>query len=261
MEEEQLEKEIVVTLDLDGTLLAHGNKIIGGQETLDLLSEFDRHGIKIVINTGRLDHDIIAIQKMYDFDVSARVSQNGCVVVDDDSIQAKLMDKKEAALIWQELKKHPEIRTEINTVSNRYWKTLRDPNFPKEYYDSHVIKEHYQPVIEYQPITLFLCVGQKETLEPIRDFVEANCQKVHAVMTSKTSLEIYQKGVSKGRTIKEIYPEAEIYGIGDSENDFSVFENSSVSYMINPDSEVNATHTVASITEALQLIKKEITQQ
>lgn len=253
-----MEKEVVVTLDLDGTLLAHGNKIIGGQETLDLLSELDQQGAKIVINTGRLDHDIIAIQAMYDFEVSARVSQNGCVVVDDHSAQAKLMDKKEATLVWQQLQQHPEIRTEINTVSNRYWKSPRDPNFPKEYYDSHVIKEHYQPIIEYQPVTLFLCVGQKETLEPIRDFVKENCQDIHAVMTSRTSLEIYQKGVSKGRTIRELYPDAIIYGIGDSENDFSVFENSDVSYMIKADTEVNATHNVESITQALKMIKKEV---
>lgn len=251
----------MVTLDLDGTLLAHGNKIIGGQETLELLSELDHQGAKIVINTGRLDHDIIAIQDMYDFDVNARVSQNGCVVVDDQSIQAKLMDKTEAGLIWQELKNHPEIRTEINTVSNRYWKSLRDSDFPKEYYDSHIIKKHFQPIIEYQPITLFLCVGQKKTLEPIRDFVRTNCEKVHAVMTSKTSLEIYQKGVSKGRTIKELYPDAKIYGIGDSENDFSVFDNSSVSYMIQPDGKVDATYDVSSITEALKMVKKEVENQ
>ena len=138
---------------------------------------------------------------------------------------------------------------------------MRDSDFPKEYYDSHIIKKHFQPIIEYQPITLFLCVGQKKTLEPIRDFVRTNCEKVHAVMTSKTSLEIYQKGVSKGRTIKELYPDAKIYGIGDSENDFSVFDNSSVSYMIQPDGKVDATYDVSSITEALKMIKKEVENQ
>lgn len=251
-----MNRQVVVTLDLDGTLLAHGNKIIGGSKTIELLSDLAMKGCLIVINTGRLDHDIIAIQNMFGIRIDARVSQNGCVLNDDRTIDAKLMDKTEALTVWQYLKNVSVVRTEINTVSNRYWKTPRDPHFPKEYYDSHVMVKHFTPVLEYQPVTEFLCVGKSEDLIPIRQFVEANCHLLGAIMTSPSSLEIYTKGISKGKTIRGIYPDATIYGIGDSENDYSVFDVSDMSFCVNETADGVATYTVQSVDKALERVKE-----
>ena len=171
-----MKNKVVVTLDLDGTLLAHGNEILGGEKTMACLNELVAMGVAIVINTGRLDHDILAIQNGYHLPIAARVSQNGCVVIDDESVQASIMDKTEAQLVWKELRVTTEIRTEVNTVSNRCWLSPRGPKLPKEYYDSHLLKEDFTEFIDNQPCTLFLCLGDSEKLEKVRHFVKANCQ-------------------------------------------------------------------------------------
>ncbi|MBO3092982.1 HAD family phosphatase [Schleiferilactobacillus harbinensis] len=224
--------DVVLTLDMDGTLVAHGNKIIGGERTIALLSALQQQGCKIIVNTGRLDHDIIAIQNQYHIQIDARVSQNGCVVIDDHSAQARLLNKQEALMVWQFLKPLTSVRTEINTISNRYWKTPRSPSFPKEYYDSHVMVDHFTPVLTYQPVTEFLCVGQTADLNEVRDYVTSHCQLLDAIMTSPSSLEIFPKGLSKGEVLRQLYPSSLIYGIGDSENDFSVFAVSEKSFFV-----------------------------
>lgn len=249
-------REQVITFDLDGTLITSDNKLIGQDKTIMLLKQLLNAGCKIVVNTGRLDHDIISIQKKYELLVSARVSQNGCVMVDNKEAYAQLMNKDEALMVWQELKKKSKVRTEINSVSNRYWKSMRTPNMPKEYYDSHVIVQSFQQVIMYQPVTLFLCLGSSEELESIQEYIRENCDVLQAVMTSPKSLEIYQKGISKGKAIRETYPKAMIYGIGDSENDFSVFENSDISFCVRPDVKERADMYVDRIDIALEKIKE-----
>ncbi len=253
-----MHKEIVITIDLDGTLIARGNSIIGGQTTIDLLSELIANGCKLVVNTGRLDHDIIAIQKLYDLAVSARISQNGCVLVDETNAYAHLMNKQEAKHVLTELNQYEEIRTELNTVSNRYWKTMREPSFPKEYYDSHILTDSFETILAYQPVTLFLCVGDSQQLQKIQEYVFTTCETLTAVMTSRKSLEIYTKGISKGYALRELYPDAMIYGIGDSENDFSVFEVATKSYCVNETLQHPAMHTSASIDLVLQEIKEEL---
>ena len=59
------------------------------------------------------------------------------VINRDDHYQATLLDKQDALQIYKDIKTK-DIRIELNTVSNRYWKTDRDPDFPKEFYDSHI---------------------------------------------------------------------------------------------------------------------------
>lgn len=253
-----MQNKVIVTLDLDGTLLAHGNQIIGGKKTLDLLNELVNMGVQLVVNTGRLDHDILAIQKEYQLPISARVSQNGCVVVDDKQVRARIMDKKEAKLVWKQLRLNTAVRTEVNSVSNRYWLSPRDPNFPNEYYDSSIIKADFAEIIDYQPCTLFLCVGVNKELEAIRRFVSANCSQLQAVMTSQKSLEIYPVGVSKGQTIATLFKDAYVYGIGDSENDFSVFDVSDQAFSVRAETVYPRTRNEADISCALVKIKEDI---
>lgn len=222
----------ILTFDLDGTLIGSGNKIIGGDKTINLLKEIRDRGIKLVANTGRLDHDITSISEKYNIDIDFRISQNGAVVIDDKITTAKILNKKEALQILTHLSKYKNIRYELNTVSNRYWKTPRLAHHPKEYYDSHIINADFKSVILYQPVVLFLCLGQKEELDNIKNYVNTNFQNVRAVSTSNKSLEILTKDVSKGHTLKEIFPHSYIYGIGDSENDYSVFEISDQAYYV-----------------------------
>lgn len=245
----------VLTFDLDGTLIQSKNKIIGGERTLSLLRQISDMGIELVINTGRLDHDIIAICDKYNLAINHRISQNGCVVFNDNQINAVLMDTNEAKEVYKFLKKKENVRTELNTISNRYWNTPREFFRPKEYYDSHIISKDFTEVLEYQPVVLFLCLGSEDDLKEIKKYVLENFHQIYPVMTSPKSLEILPKNVSKGNALKDAFPHEYIYGIGDSENDYSVFEVANESFYVgNDEVAIEGCQKVNQIDEALQII-------
>lgn len=248
----------VLAFDLDGTLINAQNEIIGGKKTLALLKRLQlEHGFQLVINTGRLDHDIYYINLMYDMDITYRISQNGAVVQNAKMSSAKLLDKEQALQLYEELRLS-DLRVELNTVSNRYWHTDRDPDFPKEYYDSSKICKDFMEVIMFQPIVLFLLIGDREQIEQMQTYITKHYDKMDAVKTSNTSLEVIQKGTSKGKSIRELYPDARIISIGDSENDFSMFEYSNLSCYVGEGKCEHATYSCTTILDALEIIIKEI---
>ena len=144
---------------------------------------------------------------------------------------ATLIDKQEAINIYKEIQKE-DIRIELNTVSNRYWKSERDPTFPSELYDSHIICKDFDKLILYQPAVLFLVIGTEDKLRSIETYINTTYQKTKAVMTSSTSLEIMHKDASKGNAVKMLYPKSEVYAIGDSPNDFDMFPIAKKGYLV-----------------------------
>lgn len=250
----------VLAFDLDGTLINNNNEVIGGERTLKLLEKIRELGFELVITTGRLDHDIYYINEKYGLDIKYRISQNGAVIQDKSSSKAMLLDKKEAIVLYENLiEKFNDIRIELNTVSNRYWHSERDPDFPKEYYDSSAIKEDFSSIIKYQPIVLFLLIGENSKINNVQKYIKKNYKKVDAIKTSETSLEVLKKGISKGNTLRKLFPDSKIISIGDSDNDYSMFEQSESSYYVgpNPEGGEKAKYFVSDIYEALNHIYKE----
>lgn len=243
----------VLAFDLDGTLIDSKNEIIGGAKTLQVLKFLQQKGFQLVINTGRLDHDIYYINLMYDMQIDYRISQNGAVVQNKERSIAKLLDKQQALQLYEHLHGTP-LRVELNTVSNRYWHTDRDPQFPREYYDSSKICKDFMEIIMFQPIVLFLIIGEFDEIDKMQTYIQTHYDKMDAVKTSDTSLEVLQKGVSKGKTIRELWPEANIISIGDSENDFSMFESSNSSYYVGNRICPNGVQSCRTILEALHQI-------
>lgn len=242
----------VIVFDLDGTLLNDKNEIIGGEKTISLLDEFKTSGYKIAICTGRLDHDIVAINRKYHLGITERISQNGAVIYQENQVRATLLNK-EAAIDIYDLLKDYDVRVEMNTISNRYWTSPRDPDFPKEFYDSSIIKEEFKSIIPYQPVILYLVVGEEKLLKEIQKRIKAQFTTVDAILTSKTSLEIVPLNVSKGEALKQMYPHDEVYAIGDSESDLAMMPYAHRFYYVKEN--VEGAICVESILEALQEIK------
>ena len=228
----------VIVFDLDGTLLDTKNEIIGGEKTLSLLK----------------DHDIVAINRKYHLGITERISQNGAVIYQGNQLNAALLDKRDAMGIYDLLKEY-NVRVEMNTVSNRYWMSPRDPDFPKEFYDSSIIKEDFKDIIPYQPVVLYLVVGEEDYLKEIQTVIKKKFTQVDAILTSKTSLEIVPLHISKGEAIRTMYPEDEVYAIGDSESDLAMLEYAHRFYYVKE--EVEGAICVESILEALEKIKEE----
>lgn len=250
----------VLAFDLDGTLINNKNEVIGGEKTLKLLDKIKKLGFELVITTGRLDHDIYYINEKYGLDIKYRISQNGAVIQDKISSKAMLLDKKEAIRLYKNLiEKFNDIRIELNTVSNRYWHSERDPDFPKEYYDSSAIKKDFSSIIKFQPIVLFLLIGDNCRIDSVQKYINENYEKFDAIKTSETSLEILKTGISKGNTLRKLFPDSKIISIGDSDNDYSMFEQSVASYYVGPDPKgaMKAKYNVLDIHEALVHIYEE----
>lgn len=244
----------VIVFDLDGTLLDTKNEIIGGEKTLSLLNDYQESGYRLAICTGRLDHDIVAINRKYQLGITERISQNGAVIYQGNQLNAALLDKRDAMGIYDLLKEY-NVRVEMNTVSNRYWMSPRDPDFPKEFYDSSIIKEDFKDIIPYQPVVLYLVVGEEDYLKEIQTVIKKKFTQVDAILTSKTSLEIVPLHISKGEAIRTMYPEDEVYAIGDSESDLAMLEYAHRFYYVKE--EVEGAICVESILEALEKIKEE----
>ena len=241
----------VVVFDLDGTLLNGNNEIIGGSQTLESLATLKQMGCTLAICTGRLDHDIIKINQSYQLGIEHRISQNGAVINYNNQLESILLDKEESISIYQYLL-DKNVRIELNTVTNRYWNSLRDPLFPKELYDSHIVIEDYREIIVCQPTVLFLIIGENNILREIEEYVNTNYRYTKAVKTSRTSLEILHSNSSKGHAIKKLYSDCEVYAIGDSANDFDMFDVAKQGYLVSNIECEKVCHRKASILEALE---------
>lgn len=224
-------RDVVVAFDMDGTLLDADNNVIGGEETVDILGRLQRRGCTMAIGTGRLDHDIIRAGERFGLHFDNRISQHGAVRRSKGRVEAELLNPEDALEIFNRIEDAP-VRIEVNTVSNRYWTSERDPDFPKELYDSHIIKGDLREVIRCQPIVLFLLVGDGVDLEPIARMVGEEYPGVQAVMSSKTSLEVMPRGVSKGSALAQMYAGKRIMAIGDAPNDFEMFGKAERSYLV-----------------------------
>lgn len=247
----------VIAFDLDATLINAKNEIIGGQKTIDYLKLLHGKGYELIINTGRLDHDIEFICQKYSLPIAGKISQNGAVISYRNVLSASILDKQEALEFYDRIQE-VDIRVEMNTVSNRYWHDARDPEFPKEFYDSSHIVSDFKEVILNQPVVLFLLIGDSRNIEEARKLVENNFAHLQAFKTSKTSLEILSQGINKGSALRQIYgDELELFAIGDSENDFSMFDIADKAYIVYPELYKNALQ-VKSIDVALKdIVDKE----
>lgn len=242
----------IVVFDLDGTLLDADNQVIGGAETLKQLKKLQSLGYRLAICTGRLDHDIVKIDEKFDLNIHERISLNGAAFYIGHHLEATLLDKKAAIAVNALLQDYQDVRVEMNTVTNRYWHSDRDPDFPKELYDSSIITDKdYAEIIPYQPVVLFLVVGPTARLKEIQAVIKDKIARVNPILTSPTSLEIVPEGVSKGSAIKAMYSGDTVYAIGDSESDKAMLPYAHHFYYAGRDGCDKGT-VVANISEALQ---------
>ena len=149
---------------------------------------------------------------------------------------------------------------EINTVANRYWTCDRDPDFPRELYDSHIIKTDLKEVILCQPIVLFLIIGKQDELEKIGQMINQQYHLVQAIMTSATSLEIMSCEASKGKALKKNFINEQIYAIGDSPSDFDMIEYSEYFYNVgqfeNPSKAIYKTNILEALKDICNKVKE-----
>ncbi|MCR2044408.1 HAD family hydrolase [Anaerosalibacter massiliensis] len=222
--------------DLDGTLLDNKNRIVPG--TAEAIRKFTSFGGEFIIATGRLDHDIVYVEKRMEISGLYRISQNGAVIKDHhgNMFSGKRINSEIARQI-SKLLYEKDIRFEVSDFKRRYFPSSRPEGEVAEFVDSSIIIPNmYERIgIDIFP-TIFLIFGNLDIFSEIRQEVaEKYGEFVDCVITSKHSLEIIPKDVSKGMAIRKIMDELklksnQVHVIGDSENDISMYEVTKNSY-------------------------------
>ena len=80
----------VIVFDLDGTLINGKNEVIGGEKTIQLLHKLQSLDYKLAICTGRLDHDIVAINDKFQLGIDRKNFANGAVFYQGNHQEANL---------------------------------------------------------------------------------------------------------------------------------------------------------------------------
>ena len=220
----------LLVCDLDGTLLDRKNKI--DKHTLDNLKKYVAEGGKLVVATGRLDHDIVALEERLGIKGEYRISQNGSVIkkYDGSTILNETIEKDTSIAIANYLKE-TELRVEVSNLTNRFFPSKRPNGEVGEFVNSSIINPNFMEDvgISIEP-NIFLIFGDENKFIPIKSYIEKHfSDKVIAIMTSPTSLEIFNNKVSKGNAVRLILEQEKLHSnevvvMGDSDNDVSMFE-------------------------------------
>lgn len=228
----------VIFCDLDGTLLN-----VDGQpdlRTVKKIKAFINNGGIFIIATGRLDHDIIYIEKKLGIRSYFRISQNGAIIKNqyNDIVLKRSLDTTVAKKIVNLLKKK-KLRVEISDVNHRYLPSPRGVKNNGEFIDKCIIDPYFNRKIgESIHPTSLLTFGTENKFLKLTEYVNTNYgEKIETIKTSANTLEFLSKDTSKGAAIKKILknlspkPES-ICAIGDSENDLSMFEVADYTYSL-----------------------------
>ncbi|MGX4668630.1 HAD family hydrolase [Cerasibacillus sp. JNUCC 74] len=228
----------VLICDLDGTLLDKNNEI--SLENMRKIQSFSNSGGTFIIATGRLDHDIVYVEKQLGIQGAFRISQNGAVITNKDGkvVFKQEIDSHTAKGIMKILDKRKE-RVEVNDAIRRYFPSPRPMGRVAEFVDSSVIDPQLNKKVGNNVIpTIFLIFGEKSGFKEIKAVIHKKYEDiVNCVKTSDSSLEIMSKNISKGVAVRQIMKELnrttqDVYVIGDSENDISMFEAAGYSFAI-----------------------------
>lgn len=251
----------ILFCDLDGTLLDNENNI--DEFTLKKLKNYIKDGGKLVIATGRLDHDIKVVEEKLGIAGEYRISQNGAVIKDkNDNVILNNTIPKDIVLDIRDYLETIDLRVEASNLTNRYFKSERPNGEVAEFVDSSIIDKHYLDKIgnEINP-NIFLIFGDEEKFKPIKENIDLNfSNKVECIMTSPSSLEIFNKESSKGKAIRYILEKEDlkiddVIACGDSDNDVSMFEELNISAALSHSKEIvrqKASHVVESVGDCIE---------
>lgn len=250
--------------DLDGTLLLDFERI--EDRDINALLKAEEKGYQVSIATGRLDYEIQALIKKYGLKGRYRVSQNGGIIFeDDDLIYASYLTQDELKQTMAALESLPVI-TFIQTAQHYYVqkKTEIVEKFEKlqpfTRYDE--MPDLYDRLDELSIVTVSLWTEKDENRWIREHLLKRIPDTLEPYITSEYTIDITHRINSKGRAIKilsernQISPD-DIYVIGDSYNDVSMFEFTKNSFaMAIADDEVkrHANTVVSTVEEAVEII-------
>lgn len=250
--------------DLDGTILMDFRTLI--EEDIKALQSAQKKGFTISIATGRLDYEAKMIMQKYGFN-GYRISQNGAVIFDnnDELIYNNTLEKNDVISILNALKGRNVVI--IFQTINDYYIEKKIPIVVEFENSQPYIKYNEKPYIlneldEYKFVSISLWAEENENIEIKKHLDKTLPNHIESYVTSKYTIDITNKGNSKGNAIKHLCMKEkiafeDIYVIGDSYNDISMFEITKNSFVMqDADKYVKskANYVVSSVKEMVNML-------
>lgn len=228
----------LLVCDLDGTLLDEKNQI--DPITLSSLKEYILTN-DFCVCTGRLDQDIVFVEKQLDVLGKYRISQNGAIVRDSTGkTVSKETIPSDLVPIINKVVFNRGLRVEVSDENHRYFPSPRDPSQVAEFVDTSIVKPNLAEFIEkpdFQAV-IYLIFGNDKIFKPlIKALREVVGERVNIQQTSPSTIEIFSTHASKGMAVESLmrqegYEADNVFVAGDAENDTTMFGLTKHSYAV-----------------------------
>ncbi|MBE6054986.1 MAG: HAD family phosphatase [Clostridium sartagoforme] len=227
--------------DLDGTLLREDQTI--SREDLDAIIGFKEAGNKFVISTGRDLNSIYNLFNDYpEIEYDYIVACNGSVVLDRnkkvilsknirnntaEKIIKAFIDKEDLCIHFEADGKHYLVESKGLEYTSNLSEDVRD--MLVRFKDRISIEELFSTKRRYSFISIFSLNKDVELAEEVKDLLIKKYGQELEAFRNQYFIDIAPKDCSKGNGLKSILElnnikEEDLYAIGDSFNDVSMFE-------------------------------------
>ena len=255
--------------ELDGTILQKDQSI--NKEDVEALVKFKEAGNTIIISTGRgLEGIYRAFENYPEIKYDYIVACNGAIVVDKDGkiVYNNQIDSNTAIELFKELSKNESMVIHFEDEISSF---LVKPNHDR--FD-HIIKEyedrfngilHINEVLEsersYPIISLIANEEDTNIAEEAKNLVLEKYGQSLEAYRNQHYVDIAAKDCSKGNGLKKLaeildIDHKELYVIGDSYNDLSMFEITENSYTFTYAEDGVKLHAKNIVNNASELINK-----
>lgn len=231
-----------IACDLDGTLLQDNSRV--SRENLDAISKITQKGIIFALVTGRTLYEIPK-ELLQCSDIRYIVFSDGAVACDrknDTELFSKYIDRKTALKLYNLLKPF-SVMTEIYQDGHP---VTEKQNINNESYEYYRVDEDYRSVIDQTRIGVDNLESYIEGCDKIELFniffrdqsqrseyakLLENMDEIQFTTSMENNIEITSKSVLKGVALERLCDYLRISSenvicVGDSPNDFSMFDYS-----------------------------------
>ncbi|MBU5486746.1 Cof-type HAD-IIB family hydrolase [Clostridium sp. MSJ-8] len=234
----------ILASDLDGTLVQHRNKIL--DRDIQGLKQLKNKGHKFVICTGRTYNGVEGLIDKYNIDYDYLVLCNGGFIVnrDQEVILDEWIDEEYVSRIADEFCNHPNVIMFLDDSKKTL--VLKNNEMSEEKFNEILegfiqeieVKDKQDFIRRCKTMCLFYVDNDVVNAQKIKDDIYNKYGSSVEVFRNQCFIDIVPIGCSKGEGLlrvlaREGLSQEDLYVVGDSFNDISMFNVTDNSYTFN----------------------------
>ena len=230
-----------IFMDMDGTLLRSDHTM--SDKLKEKLIELDKNGVKIFISTGRMYAAALPYLKQLGI-TTPIITYNGGKIVDPSTSETLYENPVTAETVKRVIEVSRETGIHLNLYSDDKLYVENETPEGKAYAEKTGLKYVLVNFDEFigKTSTKALFLGENEKLVKLKEELERELPQSIFVFSQPTYLEALNKGVSKGKAVKELmnkygFSEDEVMTFGDQWNDSDMLKLVKYGYLMGNASE------------------------